>query len=306
MESNDYNLKSVLKISWQYLLLTIGCLLCAASLELILAPNELVDGGVTAMAIMGAELTGHPIWMYFLILNIPMLLASWKALGTQFVVRTSYCNIIVVLALYFLRPMPAVTTSEVLIVLYGGLLLGLGVGLVVRNGAAIDGTEMMAIWLNKNFHIPISTFLLTINVFIIGSAAFVFDLEKAMFSIAVFFLVYKMIDLVLEGINKMVSVMIITEDAEAVSNKLITELEARVTLLHGEGGYTKSPRKIIYCIIDRFAYVNLRAMVLKIDPNAILEASLVTEVSGVHHRGIRQIFEERKRLGKTTSNDTPS
>ncbi|MCM3759654.1 YitT family protein [Alkalihalobacillus oceani] len=266
---------------FHYLLLTIGSIFVAAGLELILAPNGLVDGGVTAIAIMANELFDWPIWVGFLALNIPSLLFSGRFMGRTFVIRTLYANVITAASLAWLGPMLAITSSEVLIVLYGGLLLGLGVGLVVKAGGAVDGTEMIAIWAQRRFHIPVSTFLLAINAFILTGAAFVFTLEQAMFSVAVFYIVSKMIDFVLDGLNQGKSVMIISDTPHKVGQKLLKELDVSITYLYGQGGYTGDERLIIYCITNRFVYPKLKEVVMAVDPSAVLEAYYVSETSGV-------------------------
>ncbi|RXI95559.1 YitT family protein [Anaerobacillus alkaliphilus] len=266
---------------FDYFLLTIGSIIVAIGLELILSPNGLVDGGVTALAIMAKSLFNIPIWVVFILLNIPSLLISGKFMGKKFVVRTLYANIITAASLIYFAPFPAITSSEVLIVLYGGLLLGLGIGLVVKAGGAIDGSEMIATWINKKYGVPISKFLLGINAFILTMAAVVFSLEKAMFSIAIFFIVTKVIDFILDGINQGKSVMIISSKPEEVGQKLVEELGISITYLNGTGGYTGDKVQLIYCITDRIMYPKLKDIVLTLDPTAILEASFVTETTGV-------------------------
>lgn len=265
----------------EYIFLTAGSLLVAIGLELILAPNGLVDGGVTALSIMAHSVWGVPIWLVYIILNLPTLLFVANFMGKRFIIRTLYANIVTTLGLFWFAPMVAITTSEVLIILYGGLLLGTGIGLVVKAGGAVDGTEMIAIWLQRRFHIPISTFLLAINAVILLGAAFVFTLEQAMFSIAVFYIVSKMIDFVLDGLNQGKSVMIISEEPYKVGDKLMQELDLHITFLHGQGGYTGDERLIIYCITNRFMYPKLKEVVLEVDPNAVLEASYVNETAGI-------------------------
>lgn len=270
-----------MKKFFDYLMLTMGSIIVAVGLELILAPNGLVDGGVTALSIMANRVWDFPIWSIFILLNFPTLLFSAKYMGRKFVVRTIYANIVTSLALIALAPFPAITSSEVLIVLYGGLLLGTGVGLVVKAGGAVDGTEMLAIYINKRYRLSISTFLLAINAVILTIAAFVFTLEKAMFSVAIFYIVSKVIDFILDGLNQGKSVMIISEKPDEVGETLMKDLDAQITYLFGKGGYTKEDRKIIYCITNRFMYPKLKDVVLTIDPEAVLEASYVTETAGV-------------------------
>lgn len=277
-----------------YLILTLGAVLVAIGLELILAPNNLVDGGVTAIAIMAKAKFGWPIWTVLLALNLPVIALVARQLGKRFVLRTVYSNIIATVTLQYLAPKPAITSSELLIVIYGGLALGVGVGLVVKYGGAIDGTEMIAVWLYRHFHIPISSFLLGINAIILSGSAFIFGLEQALFSIAVFFIVSKSIDLVLDGIHRMFSVMIITQYPEQVGQALMNEGSHRITYIHARGGYLKAESPIIYCITDRFVYPKLKELVLSIDASAILEASMVTETEGVLPRIAQQNSESAK------------
>nr|MBA5588272.1 YitT family protein [Anaerobacillus isosaccharinicus]QOY38590.1 YitT family protein [Anaerobacillus isosaccharinicus] len=204
----------------------------------------------------------------------------------KFIVRTLYANVITSVALIYLAPFAAITSSEVLIVLYGGVLLGLGIGLVVKAGGAIDGSEMLAVWMNKKYSIPISKFLLVINAFIFIMAAMVFTLEKAMFSVAIFFIVTKVIDFVLDGINQGKSIMIISTKPEEIGQKLVDELGISITYLNGTGGYKGDDIRLIYCITDRFMYPKLKDLVLSIDKFAILEASFVTETTGVQKNSL--------------------
>lgn len=265
----------------EYFLITIGSFLVALGIELILAPNGLVDGGVTAIAIMANHLFPIPIFITFLVLNIAILLFTAKDVGKQFVIRTLFANFVTSIGLILLRPVPAITQSEVLIVLYGGLIVGLGIGIVVKFGGAIDGTEMLAIWFHNHFKIPISTFLLAINAIIFTIAAFVFSIEKAMFSLAIFYIVTKMIDFVLDGLNQGKSIIIISDKFEEIGEYLVSRLNLSITYLEAIGGYTKEPRKIIYCITHRFTYPRVKEIILRIDPEAVIEASYVTETSNV-------------------------
>ncbi|HFK1706478.1 TPA: YitT family protein [Bacillus mycoides] len=274
-----------MKRVFEYVLLTIGSIIVAGSLELILAPNGLVDGGVTAIAIMANKVAGLPLYGVFLGLNIPILLFTAKVMGKKFFIRTSYANVVTTLGLIYLKPFPAITTSELLIVLYGGVLFGVGVGIVVKMGGAIDGSEMLAVWMNKHFKVPISTFLLAVNAVIFVFVAILFSIEQAMFSLAIFYIVTKMIDFILDGINQGKSVMIISGKNKEIGDLLMKELQLSVTYLHGEGGFLGEHKKIIYCITNRFIYPKMKDLVLSIDPTAIIEASYSTETTGVKRPG---------------------
>ncbi|AJH18927.1 MULTISPECIES: YitT family protein [Bacillus] len=274
-----------MKRVFEYVLLTIGSIIVAGSLELILAPNGLVDGGVTAIAIMANKVAGLPLYGVFLGLNIPILLFTAKVMGKKFFIRTSYANVVTTLGLIYLKPFPAITTSELLIVLYGGVLFGVGVGIVVKMGGAIDGSEMLAVWMNKHFKVPISTFLLAVNAVIFVFVAILFSIEQAMFSLAIFYIVTKMIDFILDGINQGKSVMIISGKNKEIGDLFMKELQLSVTYLHGEGGFLGEHKKIIYCITNRFIYPKMKDLVLSVDPTAIIEASYSTETTGVKRPG---------------------
>ncbi|WP_412839479.1 YitT family protein [Bacillus paranthracis] len=274
-----------MKKVFEYVLLTIGSIIVAGSLELILAPNGLVDGGVTAIAIMANKVAGLPLYGVFLGINIPILLFTAKVMGKKFFIRTSYANVVTTLGLIYLKPFPAITTSELLIVLYGGVLFGVGVGIVVKMGGAIDGSEMLAVWMNKHFKVPISTFLLAVNAVIFIFVAILFSIEQAMFSLAIFYIVTKMIDFILDGINQGKSVMIISGKNKEIGDLLMKELQLSVTYLHGEGGFLGEHKRIIYCITNRFIYPKMKDFVLSVDPTAIIEASYSTETTGVKRPG---------------------
>ena len=274
-----------MKRVFEYVLLTIGSIIVAGSLELILAPNGLVDGGVTAIAIMANKVAGLPLYGVFLGINIPILLFTAKVMGKKFFIRTSYANVVTTLGLIYLKPFPAITTSELLIVLYGGVLFGIGVGIVVKMGGAIDGSEMLAVWMNKHFNVPISTFLLAVNAVIFIFVAILFSIEQAMFSLAIFYIVTKMIDFILDGINQGKSVMIISGKNKEIGDLLMKELQLSVTYLHGEGGFLGEHKRIIYCITNRFIYPKMKDLVLSVDPAAIIEASYSTETTGVKRPG---------------------
>ncbi|ONG99885.1 hypothetical protein BKK39_08150 [Bacillus cereus] len=274
-----------MKKVFEYVLLTIGSIIVAGSLELILAPNGLVDGGVTAIAIMANKVAGLPLYGVFLGINIPILLFTAKVMGKKFFIRTSYANVVTTLGLIYLKPFPAITTSELLIVLYGGVLFGVGVGIVVKMGGAIDGSEMLAVWMNKHFKVPISTFLLAVNAVIFIFVAILFSIEQAMFSLAIFYIVTKMIDFILDGINQGKSVMIISGKNKEIGDLLMKELQLSVTYLHGEGGFLGEHKRIIYCITNRFIYPKMKDLVLSVDPTAIIKASYSTETTGVKRPG---------------------
>lgn len=265
----------------RYFLLTLGAFLVASALELFLSPNGLIDGGVTGLSIMAEEQFGVPLAFVFAGVNIPILLFTAKTMGRSFFVRSLYA---IVMTLLFLGTLPfhhALTDSDVLIVLYGGIILGLGIGLVIRVGGAIDGVEMIAVWLQEKYQLSVGTTILVGNMFVILLSAYVFSIESAMLSFVVFVVVTKVIDMVEVGFNQHKSLMIISQYNEEIAEALIEEMHLTVTMLEGRGGYSKEPQMVIYSIVNKFLYSKARDLIMSIDEDAIIEANTVSETNGL-------------------------
>ena len=276
-----------------YLQLTIGSILFALGIELILVPNNLIDSGVAGVSIMVNHLSNMPTWLSLIVINGIILLFTSKFIGKIFVVRTIYANIISSISLQMMHHFdPIINGSELLVIIYGGLIIGLGVGLVVRNDAAIDGTEMIALWLNKKTGKPITTILIAVNCFVFAAAAFVYGLQNALLSITTFYIVSRAIEYVLDDLYKAKSIFIISQKPTEVGEALIAELELSLTYLHGTGGYSKEEQQIVYCISDRIMFPRIKKIVLDTDPSAILEASYVTESAGVSRSSLMKKFKK--------------
>lgn len=279
----------------RYFLLTLGAFLVASALELFLSPNGLIDGGVTGLSIMAEEHFGIPLSFVFAGLNIPILLFTAKTMGRSFFFRSLYA---IIFTLLFLATLPfhhALTDSDVLIVLYGGIILGLGVGLVIRVGGAIDGVEMIAVWLQEKYQLSVGTTILVGNMFVIMLSAYVFSLESAMLSFVVFVVVTKVIDMVEVGFNQHKSLMIISQHSEEIANALIEKMHLSVTMLEGKGGYSGEQQVVIYSIVNKFLYSKARDLIMEIDEDAIIEANTVSETNGLGKHELKDRFVKKFR-----------
>lgn len=277
----------------RYIILTIGALLVASSLELFLSPNGLIDGGVTGLSIMSEEQFGIPLAFVFAGLNLPILIFTARTLGKTFFVRSFYA---LVMTLVFLGTLPfhhAVTDSDVLIVLYGGIILGLGIGLVIRAGGAIDGVEMLAVWLNEKYQLSVGTSILIGNLLVIVLSIFVFSLESAMLSFVVFVVVTKVIDMVEVGTEQHKSLMVISSKSGEIADALIRDMHLSVTLLQGRGGYSKEPQEVLYSIVNKFLYSKARDLIMSIDEDAIIEANTVSETNGLGKHELRDRLKKK-------------
>ncbi|EQK46404.1 hypothetical protein C671_1500 [[Clostridium] bifermentans ATCC 19299] len=247
----EVNAKRI-RTGYEFIMITIGSLIVAMGLELILSPNGMVDSGTTALSVIIHSLTGIPMFILLLGFNIPILLFTSKTFDRMFLFKTLWANICASTFLYFLTPVPPVTTSELLIVIYGGVALGLGAGTVIKFGGAIDGSEMLAVWANQKFKIPVSTFLMSINIIVLVVTAIVLSIESAMFSLIVIYMMTKLVDLILDGFNQGRSIIVMSNKVEDIGNHIVNNLGISITYLQGYGGYSGNESKVILCITDKF------------------------------------------------------
>lgn len=290
---NAVNAKKIRTV-YEFIMIAIGSLIVAMGLELILSPNGMVDSGTTALSVIIHSLTGIPMFILLLGFNIPILLFTSKTFDRMFLFKTLWANICASTFLYFLTPVPPVTTSELLIVIYGGVALGLGAGTVIRFGGAIDGSEMLAVWANQKFKIPVSTFLMSINIIVLVVTAIVLSIESAMFSLIVIYMMTKLVDLILDGFNQGRSIIVMSNKIEDIGNHIVNNLGISITYLQGYGGYSGNESKVILCITDKFTYPTLKRNILDIDSNAIIETSYLADSHNIEKTSIEHVI--RKNL----------
>lgn len=289
----EVNAKRI-RTGYEFIMITIGSLIVAMGLELILSPNGMVDSGTTALSVIIHSLTGIPMFILLLGFNIPILLFTSKTFDRMFLFKTLWANICASTFLYFLTPVPPVTTSELLIVIYGGVALGLGAGTVIKFGGAIDGSEMLAVWTNQKFKIPVSTFLMSINIIVLVVTVIVLSIESAMFSLIVIYMMTKLVDLILDGFNQGRSIIVMSNKVEDIGNHIVNNLGISITYLQGYGGYSGNESKVILCITDKFTYPTLKRNILDIDSNAIIETSYLADSHNIEKTSIEHVI--RKNL----------
>lgn len=260
--------------------ITVGALIMAVALEEVLIPNHLVDGGVTGIAMMISHMTGLSLGLFLFILNLPFLYFGYKQIGKSFAVSVTYGIAVLSAATTFI-PLPGAFTNDTLLAtVLGGIMLGVGVGIAIRSGGCLDGSETLAIMFNKKTPFSVGQIILLMNLFILGSASFVFGLDRAMYSLIAYFIAFKTIDLVSEGFNQTKSIWIISDKPELIGEKIMFRLGRGVTYLNGRGGYTNDEKQVIFCVISRLEEAKLKTIVHEVDPTAFLAFSNMTEISG--------------------------
>lgn len=262
------------------LMIAIGAILMAIGLELFLVPNQILDGGVVGVSIIISHLTGVRLGVFIFVLNIPFFFLGYKQIGKTFALSTLFGITILSICTSFLHNIDAITPDLLLATVFGGIVLGTGVGLVIRYGGSLDGSEILAILFNKATPFSVGEIIMIINLVIFAIAGFVFTWEQAMYSFLAYFIAFKTIDIVIQGLDESKSVYIISENIEDIGAAIMDRLGRGVTYLHGEGAYTGENKKVIFTVITRLEEAKLKSIVEEIDSQAFLAVGNIAEVRG--------------------------
>lgn len=268
------------KILKRALLITIGAILMGVGLEIFLVPNQVIDGGIVGISIMLSHLTGVKLGLIIFLLNIPFFFIGYKQIGKTFAISTLYGIFILSITTALLHPVPAFTQDILLASVFGGIVLGIGVGIVIRYGGSLDGSEVLAILANKKLPFSVGEIIMFINLFILGSAGFVFTWDRAMYSLIAYFVAFKTIDITITGLEESKSVWVISDNYRQIGDAINSRLGRGVTYLSGEGAYSGDVKKVIFCVINRLEEAKLKEIVEGLDPSAFLAVGDIAEVRG--------------------------
>ena len=261
--------------------LTVGPFIAAFALEVFLVPNNIIDGGIVGISIIVSYLTKINLGLLIFIINIPFFLLAFNKIGKKFVLQTFYAIGMLSLALNIFTTHHMPTTDDLLLcTVFGGIILGTGVGLVLKNEGSLDGTEIMSLVLSKKFGFSVGEWIMLFNVFIYSAAGLVFGWNRAMYAVLTYFIAFRVIDVVLEGLNSAKSIEIISEKAEELGQELIDKLDISVTYLHGVGGYSGAKKTLIYCVVSRLELAKMKEIIRNLDPNAFITIVDVHEAYG--------------------------
>lgn len=260
--------------------LFVGAMIYSAGLNLFLVPNQIIDGGVVGVGLIATELTGIPFSVWVVLLNIPFFILGYRKVGASLAAYATAAVLILSFWSPIFEEMPPFTTDPFLATIFGGVIIGIGVGIVIRSGGSLDGTEIMAIWFDRRSAFSVGEIVMFCNIFILGSAGFVFSWNSAMYSLVAYFICSKMIDIVSAGLDESKGVFIVTEKSDEVGDAIMNQMHRAVTFIHGEGGYLRNDKNILYCVISRLEVTRLKFITHDIDPQAFLSVFDVREVQG--------------------------
>ncbi|ADL52388.1 YitT family protein [Clostridium cellulovorans] len=271
--------KKLIKLYTRIIFIIIGAALTSVGLEIFLIPNSIIDGGVVGISIMASHLTKLPLGLFTFVINIPFFIIGYKQIGKTFTLSTLFAVVCLSIGVTFLHPIPGLTQDTLLATVFGGITVGAGVGLIIRNGGSLDGTEIVAIILDKRLSFSIGEIVMFFNFFILSSAGFVFGWDRAMYSLIAYFIAFKVIDIIVEGVDESKGVIIISAEHKEIADAIMARLGRGVTKLDGKGGYKGIKTDVLYVVISRLEVAKIKEIVHGFDENALVTIGSV-EVSG--------------------------
>lgn len=263
-------------------MITVGAVVAAFALEEFLVPFTILDGGVVGISMIISQLWGVPLGVLTIALNIPFMIVGFKRLGIRFLVKAIYAMIVFSSFLGFFEHMKEVTNQEILVVVFGGVLLGVGVGLILRYGGCLDGTEIVAMLLSHHMEFSVGQIVLFFNIIIYAAAGFLFGPDRALYSLLTYFITSKVIDIVENGMEQGKSVMIITDHGKDIADKIYSQLGRTCTQMEGKGMVSNGKKTVLYCVITRVEVPAIKKIINDADVSAFMTISDVSEIVGNH------------------------
>ncbi|MFY0653712.1 MAG: YitT family protein [Cyclobacteriaceae bacterium] len=278
MHTNRQNL--AVEIVWIVLGISAG----AFGLKSFLLPNNFIDGGATGIALLIAETTVLDLSYVLLLINIPFVVLGYMQMSKMFVIKSSIAMVALSLILAF-GEFPIITDDRLLAAVFGGFFLGAGIGLSVRGGCVIDGTEILALYLSRKFGLSIGDIIMVLNVLVFGVALWLLGVESALYSMLAYFFASKTMDFIIQGIEEYLGVTIVSQHHVKIRERIIADMNTGVTILSGKGGYGTTDLQeknldILYSVITRLDLLKIRKIISEIDQNAFVVIQGVRDVRG--------------------------
>lgn len=266
------------------LLIAAGVFAAGFGLKGFLLPNDFIDGGVTGISLLTALVTKLKLPLLLVLINAPFILMAFYQLGRAFGIK-SIAAILLLATVVATVEYPVVTSDKLLVAAFGGFFLGAGIGLAVRGGAVLDGTEVLAVWLSRKISLSIGDVILLFNILIFSVAAYLLSIETALYSILTYLAASKTVDFIVEGVDEYMGITIISPHYEAIRLMIVQKLGRGATIYEAKGGYGMSQKDlrnqpVVFTVITRLEFARLRRNIDTIDPTAFLVASPVRDIAG--------------------------
>lgn len=280
-----------------FFMLTIGSITGAYALETFLIPNNILDGGVTGISIIISKISTIPLSLLVLLLNIPFVYVGYKNMGRGFLIRAVYSMILFSLALSYFADLDKLTNSILLATVYGGAILGFGVGLVIYAGGCVDGTESVALVISKKTSLSVGQVVLIFNLVIYFIAGFIFGIDRALYSLLTYFITFKIIDLVSEGFEQAKAALIVTERGTDMEDEIYKRLGRTVTKIRAKG-LISGEKEVLYCVLTRIEIFELKRICEDMDQSSFVTILEVSDIIGEH---IKSNKKKTKKIDKEES-----
>ena len=260
-----------------------GIFAAAFGLESFLFPNSFIDGGATGISLLIAETADIPLYVLIILVNIPFVFLGYRVIGKIFALKTALAILGLAFVLAFIK-FPEVTQDKLLVSVFGGFFLGAGIGLSVRGGSVLDGTEVLAIYLSRKLGTTIGDIIILVNILVFSAAAYMLSLETALYSMLTYLSASKTLDFVIEGIEEYTGVTIISDSSEEIRLMIIEKLGRGLTIYKAKGGFGKHglhrEYDVIYTVITRLEIRRLNIEINKIDPKAFVVMGKINDTRG--------------------------
>ncbi|HYF63056.1 MAG TPA: YitT family protein [Herpetosiphonaceae bacterium] len=262
------------------LLITLGIACAAMGLKGFLLSSRFIDGGVTGVSMLLADILGMPLAVFILVINLPFIVVGYRHIGSLFALRSALAIAGLSLCLALVK-FPDVTPDKLLTAVFGGFCIGAGIGLAIRGGAVLDGTEVAALLISKKSHLlKVGDVILLLNIVIFAVAAFFLGVELAMYSILTYIAASKTIDFLTHGIEQYNAVIITSERNDAIRLAILDELNRGLTVYKGRGGHSNADQDTLYCVVTRLEIGSIKTIALAIDPAAFIIVHPLADVEG--------------------------
>ena len=266
------------------LFIIIGITLAGFGLKGFLLPNLFIDGGAMGISLLISETTTVPLSILIILVNFPFIILGYSQVGKQFAFKSVLAIIGLALIVHFI-PYPLITSDKLLIAVFGGFFLGAGIGMSIRGGAVIDGTEVLAIYLSKKTGVTIGDIILIFNILIFSFAAYILSIEVALYAILTYMAASKTVDYVIEGVEEYTGLTIISDKSEQIRTMITEKLGRGVTIYEGKGGFGKEKKSlkkidIIYTVVTRLEIARLQTEIRKIDPETFIIMNSIKDTKG--------------------------
>ena len=273
-------MKRLIREAGRLALIVIGIFSAGLGLKGFLMSSHFIDGGVTGVSMLLANVMGWPLSILILVINLPFILLAYKQIGLAFAVKSTIAIAGLSACLAFVH-YPDVTPDKLLTAVFGGFFIGAGIGLAIRGGAVLDGTEIAALLISKSSHLlKVGDVILLLNIIIFSAAAFFLGIESALYSMLTYFAASKTVDFLIHGVEEHTAVIVISRQSDLIREAIIRDLRRGVTIYKGRGGLSGNETEILYCVVTRLQIGRVKSLVKQFDPDPFIVIHGLADAQG--------------------------